>query len=441
MPRKRVLEAAKPEDRATQRRKLGTLRELTVQPATRKRYDHATDLFLSFLQKEGHVLPREKHKMDPLVCDYVEHLWSSSTGRGLACDTLAGLQDLQPNLKNALPGAWRLLKTWHVNEVPNRAPPLPENVVQAMAGWSFFKGHYTFGVSLLVGFYTMLRTGELLGLRSSHLLSDPSRQQVLISLGLTKGGKRTGAAESVILGYEPIVRLVKFWKSVAHQSTPLALSPAKWRGLFNEGLCALKLETFGFRPYSLRRGGATFWFSKHQSLDRILISGRWQTQKSARIYINEGLALLTGMNLPSSAPNIRPFHKVYCQTIQSPQFSTLEPPTDGGRSGGRGRRKTLGMKKASKNLWEILFLLTYYWIFHSWMARRFGSAHLGGRVSWWLSSLGFGPAGEIGFPWDRVSNMFFRSICGSQLLLFSEKLAAKWNKGRCLSLCTSGPGG
>ena len=150
MPRKRVLEAAKPEDRATQRRKLGTLRELTVQPATRKRYDHATDLFLSFLQKEGHVLPREKHKMDPLVCDYVEHLWSSGAGRGLACDTLAGLQDLQPNLKNALPGAWRLLKTWHVNEVPNRAPPLPENVVQAMAGWSFFN-HCWWGFILCLG--------------------------------------------------------------------------------------------------------------------------------------------------------------------------------------------------------------------------------------------------------------------------------------------------
>ena len=127
-------------------------------------------------------------------------------------------------------------------------------------------------MSLLVAFYTMLRTGELLGLRSSHLLSESSRQQVLISLGLTKGGKRTGAAESVILGCEPIVRQVKHWKDIARSTTPLALSPGKWRGLFNESLCALGLEDYGFRPYSLRRGGATFWFSKHQSLDRILMA-------------------------------------------------------------------------------------------------------------------------------------------------------------------------
>eukprot|EP00435_Cladocopium_sp_Y103_P050459 s406_g15.t1 len=224
--------------------------DLTVQPATRKRYDLATNQFLRFLEKEGHVLPSEKHKMDPLVCDYVEHLWSSGAGRGLACDTLAGLQDIQPNLKNALPGAWRLLKTWHVNEVPNRAPPIPEHVVQTMAGWSFFKGHVTFGVSLLVGFYCMLRTGELLGLRACHFLSDPSKQQVLISLGLTKGGKRTGAAESVILGFEPVVKLVKQWKTVAQKMTPLAISPGQWRGLFNESLSALGLESFGFRPLS-----------------------------------------------------------------------------------------------------------------------------------------------------------------------------------------------
>ena len=38
-----------------------------MQPATRKRYDQATNRFLAFLEQEGHVLPKEKHKMGPLV--------------------------------------------------------------------------------------------------------------------------------------------------------------------------------------------------------------------------------------------------------------------------------------------------------------------------------------------------------------------------------------
>lgn len=134
MPRKRILEAERPEERARQRQKLGTLRNLTVQPATRKRYTNATDAFLRFLRDENQVLPQNKALVDPLVCDYLEHLWSSGAGRALACDTLAGLQDMQPNLRNQLPGAWRLLKTWHVNEIPNRAPPIPEHVLHAMTG-------------------------------------------------------------------------------------------------------------------------------------------------------------------------------------------------------------------------------------------------------------------------------------------------------------------
>ena len=38
---------------------------------------------------------------------------------------------------------------------------------------------------------------------------------------------------------------------------------------------ALKLSAFNFRPYSLRRGGATFWFNHHGSMDRLLLQGRW----------------------------------------------------------------------------------------------------------------------------------------------------------------------
>ena len=348
MPRKRVLEGRTPETRAQQRQKLGTLKDLTVQPATRRRYTKATDAFLTFLKQEGKELPHNKSHMDGIVCDYLEHLWSSGAGRALACDTLAGLQDIQPNLKTHLSGAWRLLKTWHVHEIPNRAPPLPEHVLCSMAGWAFFKGHITFGISLVIGYYTMLRTGELVGLRSSHMTSTSGHKQVLISLGLTKGGKRHGAAESVILGYEPAVTLVKQWKLKASAVTPLARSPGQWRTLFQTCLTELKLTSFGFRPYSLRRGGATFWFSKHQSLDRILVQGRWHTQKSARIYLNEGLSVLASMSIPVTSPSIRPFYTVFQNTVKMPRFGTLEPPQSG-RKGGRGTRAKRSMKRASKN--------------------------------------------------------------------------------------------
>ena len=166
MPKRKILEASGASDRAKMRRELGTLKDLTVQPGTRRRYDRASEAFFSFLQSERIELPTRKDKLDPLVCEYLEHLWSTGAGRAQANDTVAALQNLQPNLRGHLQGAWRLLKTWAINEIPNRAPPIPEQVMQAMAGWAFFHGHYTFGVSLVIGFYSMLRSGEVMGLRS-----------------------------------------------------------------------------------------------------------------------------------------------------------------------------------------------------------------------------------------------------------------------------------
>ena len=334
--------------RKQQRQTLGPLRNLTVQPATRQRYQKAVDHFLQFLRHEQIILPTSKDAMDPLVCDYLEHLWSSGAGRAQASDCLAGLQNETPGLRGRMPGAWRLLKAWHMNEIPNRAPPLPAHVVHAMAGWALFSGHAAFAVSLLVGYYGMLRTGEILSLKRSHFSSSSTASRVVVSLGLTKSGKRAGAAESCVLGYDIAVRFVQRWMTLASPSSSLTPSPGRWRQLFNEALSALQLTSFEFRPYSLRRGGATFWFTKHGSLDTILVQGRWQTPKTARIYLNEGLSVLAELSLPPTDPRIRAYLAVFNSHKARPSFTNLEPLPKGRSTGGRGRNEKFSKKKPKK---------------------------------------------------------------------------------------------
>ena len=343
---KRHLEAATQRDRANQRQKLGTLRDLTVQPATKQRYNRAIDKFLQFLRINNLTLPKERQKLDPLLCDYLEHIWASGEGRALASDTVAGLQDFDVRLKGQLAGAWRLLRTWSLNEIPSRAPPLPAHVLHAMVGFSFFHQRFTFGISLLLGFYGMLRTGEILEIRGSQILTDPNNPKIIVSLGLTKGGKRQGAAESVVIGYDMVVHFVQKWKELASTHTPLAVSPANWRAQFNDALKALRVESFGFRPYSLRRGGATWWFAKHHSLDKILLQGRWQAPKTARMYINEGLSILAEMSLPASLPSLAPYLLFYQKQRTRLTLSTLEPSVPE-RTGGRGKSSAKGSKKGS----------------------------------------------------------------------------------------------
>ena len=208
-----------------------------------------------------------------------------------------------------------------------------------MVGWAWFHQHVSFGVSLLVGYYGMLRTGEILALQGRHFMSEKGHPKLVVSLGLTKGGKRQGAAESIVTGYDIVVHAIQKWKALAGQNTTLAKNRGNWRSLFNDALQALNLEAFGFRPYSLRRGGATCWFGKHHSLDKILLQGRWQAPKTARIYLNEGLAILAELRLPPSHPSLLHFLHVFTQQSRLSSFATLEPPSSKGRAGGRGKGK------------------------------------------------------------------------------------------------------
>lgn len=182
------LEGCSKEERAKQRQNLGTLKQLAIQPQTHKRYQAARERFFAYLSENHLELPRCIPAFDDLLSDYVEHLWASGEGRALASDSVAAMQDAEPRLKGSLQGTWRLLKTWHTNEVPNRAPPLPEAVLEATLGWCLFHEDYAFGVSLLLGFYGLLRTGELLSVCNHHIFMTAPDKPAVVALGLVTVG-------------------------------------------------------------------------------------------------------------------------------------------------------------------------------------------------------------------------------------------------------------
>jgi len=83
-----------------------------------------------------------------------------------------------------------------MNEIPARAPPMTENILRAMVGWSVLHDHHDFALTLrrvLLAF----ATGELLAIQAWHVHMSSSIQPAVISLGYTKAGKRQGAAESI----------------------------------------------------------------------------------------------------------------------------------------------------------------------------------------------------------------------------------------------------
>ena len=323
------------------RKQMGSLKSLTVQPRTKARYNKGLDQFFNYLRHEGIVLPKKRDHLDDVCADYIEHLWSEGEGRAMASNFLAAIQDFDPKVKGHLQSSWRLMKTWTTHEIPARAPPLPEPALRAMVGWCFFHKHFNFGLSLLVGFFGLLRTGELLALQNFQIQMVSPSQPAVLSLGLTKSGKRQGAAESITLTELPVLKLLWHWKQKASPQQFLTAKPHQWRAQFQECIEQMNLSQWNFRPYSLRRGGATFYAVKTGSLDRVLLLGRWTALKTAKIYINAGLAMQAELEIPSRL--LKPFHLVFSHSLTNPP--QLERAPKGSRSGGRGGRPKVGPKR------------------------------------------------------------------------------------------------
>ena len=70
--------------------------------------------------------------------------------------------------------------------------------------------------------------------------------------------------------------------------------------LFQRAVKFLKLEGLNIRPYSIRRGGATHHFHLNGNMSATVVRGRWSSAKTARIYIEDGLASLAQVRLTSS---------------------------------------------------------------------------------------------------------------------------------------------
>ena len=52
------------------------------------------------------------------------------------------------------------------------------------------------------------------------------------------------------------------------------------------------VSEFNYRWYSFRRGGATHFFRHSGNMEATLINGRWESSRTARIYLAEGALAL-----------------------------------------------------------------------------------------------------------------------------------------------------
>ena len=275
------------------------LTDVGITDATLSRYVFAVGRLKDVLE-----VPSTLEELDEVLTDWIQTEFEDGSPLYMVGDALSGLHHFMPFTKKKLTSAWRLYSIWRRFEVPCRAPPVPQDILVAMAGRSLRKNDLEMAGLLLLGFHCLLRTGEILQVRPCDFILGPTSG--LVTLASSKSGVRNNSKESVAI-HDPITletmrTLLELKRQLHLQNVPCwSKSGSAFRDTFNRLLHDLQIADLQFRPYSLRRGGATWEMQQHGQMERTLLRGRWRNSNVARIYLCDGLALLPTLKMTSTA--------------------------------------------------------------------------------------------------------------------------------------------
>ena len=184
-----------------------------------------------------------------------------------------------------------MLRAWGKTEIPNRACPMTLLVVQAFLGLALEELHLQDALVLSLCFHGLLRPSEAFSLVPTSVDIGTSLRTAVITLLSSKTITRTGIREQVIIDDPRIVSLLFVWK-LSIFANLLNLKPFAFRHRLTARTEALGFPKGFYKPYSLRRRGATLIFKLSQSFDHVAQRGRWLNTRAANIHICEAQAEL-----------------------------------------------------------------------------------------------------------------------------------------------------
>lgn len=294
-PLPRVLLAGRARRQRLRNRAGIRLRDFSFAAKTRARSEAAVARLLPFMEAQPNLCD-----LDGLLCDWMEQQWARGELLGHIADALSGLHHFWPEMKGRLREAWRLFKNWRRIEVPSRAPPITAVLVRAFVTKAFDDHNLALSTLIAIGFHCLLRTGELLALQFADI--EASDQCAIISLKASKSGLRAGAMEAVAVRDPLTLQLIQTLIATRKPSPGHKVWPYSGQ-FFRDGfrkLCShFHVCHLAFKPYSLRRGGATFLLQEGAPLEAIVLRGRWKSVAVASLYLQDALALIPSLCVPA----------------------------------------------------------------------------------------------------------------------------------------------
>ena len=206
-------------------------------------------------------------------------------------DTLLGVQDRFGFCRPALVASWRVVRTWERLDPSEARTPLPHSVLLACKAIALAWNWPRVALLLHLGFFCLLRPGELFALRRGDILLNTTAAGVdwLIRIAKSKSWSRSAKSQYAKLDAAQSCEFcVHFVGNMSPSVRLWPASPSAFAARLQAVVKAATSRPVPFTPGSLRTGGATWLFLEwREDLPRLCWRGRWKDIQTLWHYIQE----------------------------------------------------------------------------------------------------------------------------------------------------------
>jgi len=248
-----------------------------------------------------------------VLSEFIQHCYDTRVKLYIARDAMVAAQTHWPHLQGNLHRAWNVLKSWRMERKVSSRTPIPYVLLQGLVlkcldmglsrgRWS---GHYIImSVLLRVGFYGLLRAGEIYALRKRHIMvvtTTNGSKVVILAVEDPKTKHVFGRSQFVLIRDEATIKWVEWLISGLHLNTKLWPGDGNsFRRLLKSVLCAWELPESLVGPGGLRAGGASYMLLEGIDVLAIQHQGRWANTRSLSVYLQESMSFMVMSQLGST---------------------------------------------------------------------------------------------------------------------------------------------
>ena len=247
-----------------------------------------------------------KHQIDNLLEQFVSAMYQrrkrSKRALRIAKHAILFVQVLRPRLRSQLRASWSTIKSWEEQEPSRLRAPMPLPILMGLTCLARLRAEtcssseekeklLTFSVLVGLGFFGLLRPGELLALRREDIslqnqltFGSPC---VTVCIRKPKNFRQLGHSQFAVIKQPDVCNWIA-WLCVKKPDPTRKLwvsSPQEFRKLFKFLGKKLLRSTHPFVPASLRAGGATCLFDQFDDVNRLRLLGRWASMQSLEHYV------------------------------------------------------------------------------------------------------------------------------------------------------------